>query len=135
MRFYIAFAHHKADKPYAFEIFRRKFARRIERDIAALDNKVLPVFDRGFDNFADDRPQVFRQPVIVAFRGEAGVSAAYQTHFQVVLGKAGVFVFFDQPLCQQCFAGVRGTGDDYDHFRFLRLIYRRGGYPRNAILQ
>ena len=80
-------SHSKTDKPDVRQIFFSEVLPPFKRNIASLDDEVLPVLDGGFDHFAHNRPQVIRESIIIQ-RRERGVPAAYEPHFQMVDGDA-----------------------------------------------
>ena len=72
------------------------------------------IFDDRLDHLPHDGPQVVGQlPVIGG--GKGGLTAANQTHLQMVDGKVWDVQMFHQLLCQPGFAGVRGAAEQDHH--------------------
>ena len=79
----IGIRHGQADKIDRPEVFLAKILSPVGRNVAALDNKILPVLDGGLNHLAHDGPEVFRKCVII-LRCMVGVSAADEPHLQVI---------------------------------------------------
>ena len=79
-------------------------------DVAALHDQVLTVFNGGLHHLTDNGPEICSQGAVMAHGGEGSITAADQTHFQMVHGKVGIAVCFQKSLGQGSLAGMAGTG-------------------------
>ena len=114
----VLFAHHQKERADAAKGLRGKILFPMKWDIAAFYNQVLMIFDDRLDHLPHDGPQVVGQLLVVG-GGKGGLTAANQTHLQVVDGKVWDVQMFHQLLCQPGFAGVRGAAEQDNHSRIL----------------
>ena len=128
----IALAENKAQIADFFQVLRLKILLISERDVAALNNQVLLVLNRRFNDFPHNRPQIFRQGGVAAYRCQGTVSTADEPHFEVIHRQIWIVVLFQQLLRKHCFAGVRAAGD-YEYNRlsntFLNELYQPETVP------
>ena len=101
----VFFAHHQKERADAVKGLRGKILFPMKWDIAAFHNQVLMILDDRLDHLPHDGPQVDGQlPVIGG--GKGGLTAANQTHLQMVDGEVRDVQLLHQLLCQPGFAGV-----------------------------
>ena len=94
----VAARHRKTDKPDVLLVIFSEVLPPIKRDIAALDDEVLPVLDSCLDDFSHNGPKVIRESIIIQ-RCKTGVSTTDKAHLQVVDGEGRILVFLKYPLC------------------------------------
>ena len=114
--FDIPLAEDKADIAYVLKILRLKILAPIERDIAALNDEVLAIFDSRFHDFARDGPEMLRQLFIGRGGRERAYSRSDEPHLEVVEREIGIFIFLKQSLSERRLAGV-GVAPDEDNHR------------------
>src|SRR5699024_4576118 len=74
----------------------------------------------GLRHLPGDGPQERGQRLVGTLGGELGVSAADQSHFQVVEGEVWPFQGLQQALGQVRFSRMGTARDQNDHFHTLR---------------
>ena len=114
MILYIFIAHSKADEPDRRQVLLIEIPPPAKRDIAALNNEVLSVLNRGLNDFPYDRPQVSGKSIIVLWR-QTGIAAADKAHFQMIDRQIRVMVLFEHLLSKNRFSGVRRSSNQDDH--------------------
>ena len=87
----------------------------VERNIAALHDEILVVFNGCLDDFPNHRPQVIRQFPVAAQRSKRGATTPNQAHFQMVNGEIRVSVFLKKPLGQECLSSVGRPCNQNNH--------------------
>ena len=101
--------HGQADELDGPEVFLAEICSPAWRDVAALDDEVLPVLDGRLHHLAHDGPEVCRE-LFVVFGREAGVAASDEAHLQVVDGKVRVAESSEHALGKEGLAGMRCAG-------------------------
>ena len=133
MRVDVGVRHGRADEVDGAQVIPAEAFAPFGRDVAALDDEVLPVLHGRLHHLAHDGPEVVRE-LIVVFGREVGVAAPDEPHLQVVDGEVGVAVLLEHALRQEGLAGVRCAGYQDDHslapsslFAFSRSLHVRIG--------
>ena len=84
------------------------------RDVTALHDQMLLIFDRRPDDLPGDRPQHFGQLRILV-DPQVDRLAADQPHLQMILRQTGNLSMFQQPLGKHRLFAVAASCDAIDH--------------------
>lgn len=96
----VLFRHDEVDVLYLFKVAGIEVVFPVERNVASLDDEVLPVLDGRLCDLPDDSPQVRGEQVVVLGR-KRGLAAADEPHLQKVDRERGIAVPFHESLRQR----------------------------------